>query len=255
MGTIRYDKTSGKLLKDRIWALRGYEGSAGRYVYALLAEMWRSEDLHDCPLDKRHVTGVRIPEVRLALYGGTRLGDFIPEMNSGLLIVSESFAQRLKQSKLTGFSCLPIVTVEDNQSSVRHPKLFYLDLTGQGGCSRRLQVRGAPNRCPFCGQEPVVCPGCGRIQRDCLSCGQLTLYLPKAKMGSREKGFRLDGYPPNVDIVEAKEWDGSDGFQSGGADYISDRAKNWLEETHTSLVQIAPALLNVEGVEEKFGAR
>jgi len=42
MGTIQYDKTSGKLVKDRIWAFRGYQGLADKYVYALLADMWKS---------------------------------------------------------------------------------------------------------------------------------------------------------------------------------------------------------------------
>src|SRR5258708_9973216 len=107
--------------------------------------MWKSEECHDCPLDKRHVTDVRITEVRLTLYGGPRLGDFVPEKNHGLLIVTESFAERLKDSKLTGFACRPIVTVDDNQSSVKNPKLFYLGFTGEGGFSRRLKVPGAPN--------------------------------------------------------------------------------------------------------------
>jgi len=253
MRTIHYDTTTGKLLKERIWGFRGYEGFvADKYVYALLSAMWKSEERHDCPIDKRHVTNVTITEVRLALYGGPRLGDFVPEKNDGLLIVSESFAERLKDSKLTGFTCRPIVKIDDNQSQVKHPKLFYLDLTGKGGFCRRLKVRGAPNTCPFCGKEPVVCPGCGVIQRECLSCRQLVLYLPEARMGSRMKGFQLDGYPPDVSIVEAKEWDGSDGFMSGGSGYISSRANAWLEKTHTSPTEFVPALLNVEGVEEKF---
>jgi hypothetical protein len=77
----------------------------------------------------------------LELLGGPRLGDFVPERNHGLLIVSHAFAERLKTSKLTGFSCRPIVTIDDNQSQTNDPKLFYLELTGKGGFCRRLKVR------------------------------------------------------------------------------------------------------------------
>ncbi len=74
-------------------------------------------------------------------------------------------------------------------------------------------------------------------------------------MGSREKGFRIHGYPPDVGIVEAKEWDGSDGFSSGGLNYVNSRAKDWLERTHSSPAQFVPALLNVEGAEDKHASK
>jgi hypothetical protein len=71
-------------------------------------------------------------------------------------------------------------------------------------------------------------------------------------MGSPDKGFRLDAYPPDINVVEAKERNGSDGFTCGGLSFISKRAKESMESTPTRPLELAPALLNIEGVEEKF---
>jgi hypothetical protein len=88
-----------------------------------------------------------------------------------------------------------------------------------------------------------------------MNCDQWTLFLPKAPDESHPKGFAVKGYPPDVEIVEGKDWDGSDFLRaggSGGVPFVSNRAKEWMEKTHTFPVKFKPALLNIEGVEDRF---
>jgi hypothetical protein len=251
-GTIYYDTRSGKLLKNHIWQWASPSVLDLKCLRGELAKEPKSEWLHECPIDKRHEAGIKTTEIRIDLLGEPLLGDLVHEYDVGPYIITEPFLRRLKESKLTGFGSSPIVEVVVNQTAFKTPKLFYLEIIGKGGFCRRLKVKGAANACPHCGKEPVVCPGCGRIQRQCLACGKNTLFLPGAPWAdSDEKGFRFEGYP-DIDIVQAKEWDGSDWFDSGGMTFISSRAKDWLERTHTYPIEIKPALLDVEGVEEKF---
>src|SRR5262249_9532430 len=203
-------------------------------------------DVHGCPVDRRHVTSIVYEEIKIDLFG-SELGDFVPEMFNQ--IVSKRFAERLKTSKLSGYQLRPIVRVKVNQSRAKGPELLYLEFTGKGGFDRRLKIRNGKNLCPYCSQEPVVCAGCGEIQRECLNCGKKTLYLPNSSESSDKRGFRLEGYPPEVPVVEAKEWDGSDWFTCGGAPFIGNRAKEWLERTHTYPIEVKKALLNVEGAQ------
>ncbi len=146
-----------------------------------------------------------------------------------------------------------------NQGTEKDPKLFFLDFVGKGGRAARLKVVGAPNLCPHCGKVPMVCPGCGHNnwpERD--YCRQPTLFLPDAPENSHPNGFTVTGYPPEVEIVEAKDWDGSDCFMAGsgsGTHFVTDRVREWIGELDAYPITFKPALLNIAGVEEKFGIK
>jgi hypothetical protein len=251
MGTIYYDLRSGKLEKGHVWQ---WVRPDIAFVHCTYGEFvsWKTEDVCKCPLDKRHVTGLRVTECTIDLLGGARLADFVPVgVCVGHQIVSEAFAKRLPDSKLRGYVFRDIIKIQVNQTDLKKPKLRYLDITGTAGFDRRLKVRDAANLCPHCGRLPVICPGCGDLQRECLHCGRKTLFLPRAPEASAKDGFRLEGYPNDKHVVEAKDWDGSDWFECGGVPFISTKVKEWLEKTHTHPVDIRPALLNVEGVAVK----
>ena len=253
-GVISYDDRSGKLVQGKVWQL-DYASEAllaEGFVRAEVSEE-KKEEIKNCPADKRHVTGYKVLEVLLDLFGGPAVGDFV--FAWGCPIISEQFARRLNGSKLTGYEIRPIVKVVFNQSRARAPKLLYLEFRGKGGItSHRYQIKGAPNLCPHCKKVPMLCPSCGELNTpQCVHCGQWTLFNPEAPEYSHPNGFRYGaGIPRELVIVEGQQWDGSDFFRADGRACVSNRAKEWLEQTHTFPVAFQPALLNIEGVEEKF---
>lgn len=246
MGTVFYDNRTGNLAHGKVWQLL----TADAFEYLVGDLGWdKSVDIKDCSLDKRHVTGYDY-EICVDLFSGDEgdLGDFVPllyGLHWEFLIVSERFARRLKTSPLTGYQLRP-VRISDNQSSIRNPKLFWLVATGRGGVSHRLKVQGAPNLCPFCGKEPLICPACGILNGECLSCGQQAIVGPREPLTPNDRRLRSMADPPDEWVVEAKDWDGSDCFEvkQAGGFFLSNRAKEWLEATHTYPIDIKPALLN-----------
>jgi hypothetical protein len=245
MQTIYYDSTTGKLAKDRIWFWVSPDLEKWPGLVRGELSSWNAKFRHDCPLDRRHETGVETKEIVIDLVGGNQLGDFIPEVTLGHLIVTEQFTTRMKESGLKGFTFKPIVRVAVNQTGIKTPKLYFLYITGIGGVDRRLKVKGKANVCPHCRMEPVVCEGCGTIQRECLRCGKATLALSGYAQAPDSKGFRFDGYPPEAMVVQADEWDGSDWFECGGAPFINKQAKDWLESMHAFPIASRPALLDL----------
>lgn len=259
-GTVYYDRRSGKLESGLVWSfdndLQGIKG----LVHATVADddggkESELEETYECPVNKAHLTEMRFVHIRMNLSVGKTLGDFIHLCETGGLFISESFARRLRETDLTGYAIKPIVKIVHNHSEVVNPRILHLEITGKGGYNnRRWQVKGAPNLCPHCKQVAMVCPGCGEFNwPKCAGCGKMTLYRPDEPEYSDPGGlaFELDVDGPA--IVEGKDWDGSDWFDVvWGATCVSNKAKEWLERIHAVPIQFKRALLNIEGVEDKF---
>ncbi len=261
-GSIAYDNRSGTLVPDQSWVFELWPTNpvemVGEAVYAKPAWEGKSRfvEVKDCPYDRDHVTDYRQVAITVDLFGGPTLADFVPLSDDPLPIISEQFAERLQTSALSGYRIMPIVQVTCNQTAIVEPKLLYLEFAGKGGIAHhRWKVTGAPNLCPHCHKVPMVCPGCGYINwPKCSNCRQLTLFRPDVPEYSHPKGFRLEesDLGEYVQIVEGSQWDGSDFFRVDRVTCVSNRAKDWLEETHTFPVGFKPALLNIEGVEDRF---
>lgn len=113
----------------------------------------------------------------------------------------------------------------------------------------RWKVKDAPNLCPDCNKEPMVCPGCGRVNTPCCKlCDKWTVYNPKYPEYSDPLGFSLVHLEGDR-IVDGKQWDGSDWFRIEGSPFVSNRAKEWMERTHTHPITFKPALLDIEGMD------
>ncbi len=255
---IYFDNRSGNLLPSKVWNMDFSEVEQSPRGTAYATMTYRKgldarRAIKDCQLDQSHVTGIEELRVGVDLFGD-RLGDFVPMQDDFLPIISAAFATRLRQTRLTGYKLRPIVTVVENESRIENPELYLLEFAGKGGRSTRLVVQGASNLCPHCHKATMVCPGCGKTNwPKCINCDQWTTIIPTMPECSNPKGFIIKGYPPEVEIVEAKLWDGSDFFEAcGGVPFVSNRAKEWMEKTHTFPVKFKPALLNIEGAEDKF---
>ena len=154
MGKIVYDGATGKLVGSLVWQFD--------LVHSMLfsqASVWAesgnlhsdSEDLHECPLSKRHVTGCRYPRLAIDLMGEGELCDFVPVPQGVMPIICEAFADRLQASGLTGFVAGPVIEIDYFQAilhpgknltaeNCNNPRLLHLDFRGKGGCSSRLKV-------------------------------------------------------------------------------------------------------------------
>jgi hypothetical protein len=178
----------------------------------------------------------------------------VPLINHAFTIISEQFAELLKQSHLTGATIRDVVHIAVNQSQAQNPQLRLLDITGNGGHVRRWMVIGEPDTCPFCHKERMVCAGCGRVNDPCLRCGNRTLITPDARPAIQERrAIFHDG--PKKKIVEARDWDGANWFKvlgKRGGTFVDRKAKDWCERQHIPHMVFTPAILDVQGVEDRF---
>jgi hypothetical protein len=251
-GKIVYDTKPGKLIPGEFWQLDLPSADPVEYpgiVYAVISD-FTFNPIKKCPLDGAHETDLETEEIVLDLFGGQNLGDFVPAF--GLAVISKAFAERLATSRLTGFKTATTVRVACNQSKLKSPRLLELTIPRMAGRSNRLKILNADNTCPHCRREPMICPGCGHLNTPrCLKCGKITMYQPEAPEYSDSQGFEVQ-ITPEQWILEGKGWDGSDWVLGNGGIFVSNRAKEWMERTHTFPVAFKPALLNIEGVEDKF---
>jgi hypothetical protein len=186
------------------------------------------------------------------LFGGVRLGDFVYNHMTGGFFVSGEFSRRLHESKLTGFRTRENITIVRNPYDIPNAQILQVEATSNPILDFRYGLENAPNACPHCGNEPMICSGCGRVNIPCCSkCDRWTIFNPEYPEYSDPNGLRVKRYE-GPSIIEAKDWDGSDWFRQGGMLFVSNRAKEWMERTHTHPIEFKPALLNIEGVEDKF---
>lgn len=252
MLTLHYDNKSGKLVRDRIWQFCVTPLQEG-YCWAEVMDSQHKE-IVDCKINKAHKR-YEFTHVQLEILGGgpkALLGDFVP-VDRGFDVISEKFWKRLKESGLTGFSIKDVVTARDQAG--KDYRLFLLESTGRPHRvynSKRWRITNGENVCPQCEAEPIICPSCGEWTRTCTKTQKQVIATADAAEYKRRRGKKMvllkGDFPPAPYVVEGKEWDGSDFFGS----FISDKAKLWLERTHTFPTDIRPALLDIEGVEDRF---
>lgn len=261
MAMIRYDQWSGRLLADFIWELELYPSgqleSCDSIVYAKLAaqDPSKREPVRNCSIDHRHWRD-RFMRLSLDLFGGDTLGDFVPLYEEYVFVVSQLFRNKLQNSTLTGYATRSAVALGSNQSGVQNPDLFILDFVADVRSGNRLRITEGENTCPHCKQVPMICPHCHFTNWPaCINCSRWTLNLPNLPENSDRNGFTVEAYPPEEWIVEGQEWDGSDFFNMQGLAFVSNRAKQWLESIHAFPIEFRPALLNIEGCEDRFGPK
>lgn len=248
MKTIYYDNSSGSLKDGRVWEASWGDDihEVGNDVF-LYARFMKDEGWRDVPLCFRgpeHETTGKVDSVDVELFG-SKAGNFVSLFDHGYNLVTETFAKRLRESGLQGFSFRNVVRVAVNQSGVADPKLLLFEIFGRGGFCHRYKIRGAPNLCPHCHGAQVICDYCGTIFPDCPSCGR---PLVGDEDDPKEvDSFRLEGSPKAL-IVSNRDWDGSDIFAMhgpGGGVFFSQRAKEWFEKSHIFEVKFKTAYLDV----------
>lgn len=252
MATIYYDAKSGNLVQGIVWELLPDDRGAFDHTFVYGNDLSETDWTYQCPSNKKHQTGASSEEILLEIFGGPSVTDWVRIADRGG-IVTQDFADRVQACKLTGMSFRNCVKVDCNQSKIETPKFLLAEVPGKGGRCQRFKVSGGPNICPFCGLEPVVCPDCRVVFNWCPNCDQRILRDEgDVKLGDIRLVHR--GFPNSL-IVEAKDWDGSNFFAvkgTGGSWFVDRKAKDWLEKTHVTGSKLRPALLNIEGVEDKF---
>jgi hypothetical protein len=211
--------------------------------------------IYACPVNSRHETALRCNRIVVDLFGGKDVPYEVPMGNHGFTIISEKFAGLFKESSLSGYAVRDIVRIGTNQTGAPDPKLFLWEITGKGGHVKRFKVIGEPSTCPFCHLEPMVCPGCGRVNDPCFHCRNRTLIYPDETPGPNERRISCD-FRTGPKIVEARDWEGADWFEltgnRAGGPFVNKKAKEWCEKNRIPYWTFEPALLNVEGVEDRF---
>lgn len=182
----------------------------------------------DCPADPSHVTHSTYSEYELEVEGGTRVGDIVPEFSHNV-VLSASFAAKLRESGLTGFNLVrPAVVPNDDRPE--EPDLRVLRSLGRGG-RRSRRVVGVPNACPYCGAGPLICGACGYEEVKCPRCSNITRILSSVHKGAGDKRLRMAAEPKAGEILDGSRWDGSDFF---GSSYVTRRAVDWLLSVHAA---------------------
>jgi hypothetical protein len=200
-----------------------------------------------CKDFKHHVTQITYAADEVDLFGGTRIGSFLPDVNDQIC-VSDDFKQRLAASNLTGMDFVPL-KIKVNQASDIDPVLFTLVPQGQN-CRRPLKCRGVANACPFCGLEPLICPNCGYEEVKCTRCGQITRILSSLHKGEGDRRLRMAPVPKDGYVLDGRRWDGSD-FVNCGFIFITKRALDSLLSVHAAPFVARPACVCIDGMSDK----
>jgi len=234
MREICYDNQSGRLERDRIWQLAMPEVDEG-WVYGETAKS-AVEYIKSCALNSEHFHDISWKDLQIDLLGGSRngLGDSLLVWDAGAVLVTVDFAERLRQSALTGYSLEAVVRIAVNQTTVANPVLLLLNApnTGRDG---RWKVVGE-NECPFCRNEPIICPACGDWNRVCPGCGKRTF-------GEKE-GFKVREWP-DMYVVDQALFRGANLIKHGGIFFVDSVCKRWMEESNFHPVIFKPAFANV----------
>lgn len=185
------------------------------------------EEVRNCPLDSRHVTGTRTTDIYADLYGGTFAEGIVPDSTSNSLLVTRVLRDRLEHSGLTGFRLVPL-RIGVNQSQCSKPELYRMEVTSSD-CIRRRTVRVPDvNLCPFCGHGPVVCPACKRISFECERC-QRGLFVSRTERdGPSDRRFVVGTWPGKLRLLESALWDGADVMPNGTPIFVTKRVVDFL---------------------------
>lgn len=207
------------------------------------------ETRHDCPVSPDHVTHSMYKAFEVDLSGGARVGDILPEF-SGNVVLSAPFAEKLKNSGLSGFDLLP-ATITVNQAWGRDdgegPPLFHLRFLGRE-CQRPRKVVGVPNVCPFCGAGPLICPECGYEVSLCPKCDNDTRILSSVHKGAGDKRLRMAAEPKAGEVLDGSRWDGSDFF---GSSYVTRRTVDWLLAVHAAPFYAQPVRVCIDDMSDE----
>jgi|GEM_PF-3351994 len=205
---------------------------------------------YECPASKKHPTRRFVnPKVYAELYGGKLLTEFIPNSARDEYVVSNVFAERLRETGLRGLQFVPLALRESEalRKKFEYPALSVLEFSGRI-LVRPLKVVGKPNVCPFCGTGPLICPTCGYWPYRCFSCNQNNLASWRTHPGGDDKRLTFPGLPKAGTIVQGASWDGSDFVQAYLKRFITKRALNWLLSVHAKPFYVRPARVLVDGM-------
>lgn len=181
--------------------------------------------------------------------GGARVSEFIPNLMD-LVICSDSFRRTLEKSAFSGYRIRPFKELEENQSALKDPKLFYLFTTGYN-CIRFPTIIGGRNECRYCGYSPLLSSEGFNVPFRCERCGQDVAI--SAKLHEGENDFR---YPvrkrDNLNhILDGHRWDGSDFIGGGYSNFISKRVLDWLLATHAAPFYAHPIRFCTDGMTDE----
>jgi hypothetical protein len=253
MPAITYDAASGRLVGDRVWQMVSWEFDRRNFSagYAYLRYYDGEVDkIHGCPNCPNHVTAEVWRRLEVELFGAAKLVSLDLEWD----VVSNDFAALLERSGLTGVIVGDEVGIFENQCGVEDPKLRLLLVTGDGGSNHRYKVKDGPNECPYCCSEPLVCPACSNLLQKCSIHGKVIRpELTESNLGQWLFYYKV---APKQYVVDGRTWDRADFFKirgTGDALFVSERARKWLTDVGATGFDVKPALLDVEGVESRFG--
>lgn len=243
MGTIYYDNTKSTLIENRIWQIRPTpDDEANPEIVRAEVVSENCTPLYQCARSKKHVTSYRVDSVVVELFG-THLLDFVSIDRWWPLLVSEKFAYKLEASGLVGAKVRSDVLVQPGYNSAPPASLRFLEFTFVPLLHPRWRIGEADNLCPFCKAEPIVCDGCCQYHHSCPNCGCETIVATDASSDSKDVRLRFDSLPDKY-VVDAALCAGIDWFQTPDGVFISNRAKEWLEDINAVPREIRPALLD-----------
>lgn len=237
-----YSVDEGTIISDRL----------GKHLWA--ESLPRYEKVKTCPENTEHVTGRRLVQLLVDLYGWEDDTGITCDKNGTHWFVGAQLADQLREAKFTGMR-FNRVTISTNQSPNASPQLVWIEPTG-AKCRREVTIDvPKPNVCPFCGAGPVVCPSCRHYDGECRQCQQIMFvserdWMPGDKRFTVRAG-RLRGEPLKRSIVDAVRWDGSDVMPGTYEAIVSRRVVDFLVGAHVGPLIARPVKVNIDGASQQ----
>jgi hypothetical protein len=245
-----YRNNEKTILRDRESKLR-LPGQEIDWMRVENLSGFADKEFHECTLDRTHITRQLWTTCTADFYGGQEASQLVPGiLGDFFFMVMKSLADALKASPFRGIDLRPI-EIATNQSELPDPEIFAWQFTGRN-CRRAAKIVGGKNKCPFCGQVPLVCDSCGEsVNHPCTSCKNYTM-CSHDDMHADERRIRVDSDRPDLlMILEGSRWDGADCVASRSGNYASRRLVDWLVKRNATPFVAVPVRFCTDGMNDR----
>jgi hypothetical protein len=209
-----------------------------------------------CRLNEAHRWKRHISEIALDLSQGRYKTPFLYTAAGGF-VVNKSLKEALTASGLTGFEVQRVnigmyPRFDTPEDTPEDKNVFgpFFRIFGMGKeCLANPQVfPPSADKCPWCGQGPIVCPDCGHCLNPCEKCGRdwgVAEHNPDVGKNAR---IIIEEKSALLTVIDPRRWDGSDFFMEC---YLTRRAVDFLLSIHAAPFVAEPVPVNMLGISEK----
>lgn len=184
---------------------------------------------HDCSLHRTCRTAVFWRPFRVELWRPPRDIIQCTTETQAVLAVSDHLLAALSATDLSGYRAEACNIIDADEH-----RWHQLIVTGRR-CERAPSVHGCENKCPHCGDAPIVCPETAEVNFNCPVCRKGIIVFPHVELKPDDKRLpvKKTKRKSRARILDGCRWKGEDllfgAFDEGHGHFVSARTRRLIE--------------------------